>query len=91
MSSVHVRLNSLLSLARLTILIDEEVDEDGPIEENTPHDQIRKEPYPLPKEFEWCTIDLNGESEVCTLLRILCFLIFYMNIHSSPITLYLLF
>ena len=69
MSSVHVRLNSLLSLARLMILIDEEIDEDGPIEENTPHDQIRKEPYPLPKEFEWCTIDLNNESEVYTLLR----------------------
>ena len=69
MSSVHVRLNSLLSLARLMILIDEEVDEDGPIEENTPHDQIRKDPYPLPKEFEWCTIDLNNESEVYTLLR----------------------
>ncbi|CAG8644199.1 8885_t:CDS:2, partial [Paraglomus occultum] len=43
----------------------------GPIEENTPHDQIRKEPYPLPKEFEWCTIDLNNESELNELYTLL--------------------
>ena len=40
------------------------VDKDGPIEPNTPHDQIRKEPYNLPKEFEWTTLELNNEEEV---------------------------
>ncbi|CAG8628057.1 2278_t:CDS:2 [Racocetra fulgida] len=33
-------------------------------EENTPHDQIRKDPYLLPKEFEWSILDLNNENEV---------------------------
>lgn len=45
-------------------LIGETVEKDGPIEENTPYEKIRKEPYPLPKEFEWSTLDLNNESEV---------------------------
>jgi glycylpeptide N-tetradecanoyltransferase len=45
-------------------LTGETIEEDGPIEPNTPHDQIRKEPYVLPKEFEWVTLELNNENEV---------------------------
>jgi len=37
--------------------IGEKIEEDGPIEPDTPHEQIRKEPYVLPKEFEWTTLD----------------------------------
>ncbi|CAG8656453.1 12281_t:CDS:2, partial [Ambispora leptoticha] len=41
----------------------EVVEKDGPIEPNTPHDQIRKEPYILPKEFEWSTMELNSQEK----------------------------
>jgi glycylpeptide N-tetradecanoyltransferase len=44
--------------------IDEEVTEVGAIEANTPHDDIRKEPLPLDKNFEWCEIDMEDEAEV---------------------------
>jgi len=50
---------------------DEKIEEDGPIEENTPHDQIRKEPDPLPKEFEWSTLDLNDEAQLKELYELL--------------------
>ncbi|CAG8531451.1 2228_t:CDS:2 [Acaulospora morrowiae] len=49
----------------------ETIEEEGPIEENTPHDQIRKEPYTLPKEFEWSTLELNDESELNELYTLL--------------------
>ena len=45
-------------------MIGEVIEEDGPIEPDTPHDEIRKEPYVLPKEFEWVTLELNNEKEV---------------------------
>ncbi|KAF7967211.1 hypothetical protein HWV62_35134 [Athelia sp. TMB] len=32
---------------------------DGSIEPSVPPEQVRQEPYPLPKEFEWCMVDLN--------------------------------
>ncbi|CAG8491788.1 11748_t:CDS:2, partial [Acaulospora colombiana] len=47
------------------------IEEDGPIEENTPYDQIRKEPYTLPKEFEWSTLELNNENELNELYTLL--------------------
>lgn len=37
---------------------------DGYIEPSIPPDQVRQDPYPLPKEFEWSTIDLNLDDEV---------------------------
>lgn len=49
----------------------ETVEDDGPIEPNTPHDQIRKEPYVLPKEFEWTTLDLNNEPDLNELYTLL--------------------
>ncbi|CAG8579405.1 2684_t:CDS:2, partial [Scutellospora calospora] len=47
------------------------INDNGPIEENTPHDQIRKEPYILPKEFEWSILDLNNENELNELYTLL--------------------
>ncbi|KAI8988140.1 acyl-CoA N-acyltransferase [Mycotypha africana] len=50
---------------------DEEIVETGAIEPDTPEDQIRKEPLPLPKEFEWCEIDMQNEAEVKDLYELL--------------------
>lgn len=44
--------------------IDEHITESGPIEPDIPYDQIRKEPLPLPKEFEWCEVDMADEKQV---------------------------
>lgn len=45
-------------------MLDEDITESGPIEPDIPYDQIRKEPLPLPKEFEWCEIDMSQEKQV---------------------------
>lgn len=37
---------------------------DGPIEKDKSLEEIRQEPYPLPKDFEWCTMDLNNQGEL---------------------------
>jgi glycylpeptide N-tetradecanoyltransferase len=36
----------------------------GPIEPSIPVDQVSKEPTALPKEFEWCELDMNVEKDV---------------------------
>ncbi|KAJ3515091.1 hypothetical protein NLJ89_g1978 [Agrocybe chaxingu] len=33
--------------------------EEGYIEPSKPHEEVRQEPYPLPKDFEWATLDIN--------------------------------
>lgn len=38
--------------------------EDGHIEPPKTHDEIRQEPYSLPKEFEWSTIDIDDPRQV---------------------------
>ncbi|CAG8549384.1 4381_t:CDS:2 [Ambispora gerdemannii] len=50
---------------------DDVVEKDGPIEPNTPHDEIRKEPYGLPKEFEWSTMELNNPEELTEIYTLL--------------------
>ncbi len=35
---------------------------DGYIEPSVPREQVRQEPYPLPKDFEWSVVDLNDPS-----------------------------
>ena len=32
---------------------------DGPIEDEKSKDELRKEPYPLPVEFQWCVVDMD--------------------------------
>ncbi|KAL1921853.1 uncharacterized protein VTP21DRAFT_10495 [Calcarisporiella thermophila] len=49
----------------------EERDAMGPIEPDVPHDQIRKDPYPLPASFEWCEIDINNDNEIQELYELL--------------------
>lgn len=50
-------------------VIDEEIVESGPIEADIPFDQIKKDPLPLPKEFEWCEINMEDEKEVKKTIR----------------------
>lgn len=37
---------------------------DGYIEPSVPPEQVRKDAYPLPKDFEWCIMDLNDSKQV---------------------------
>ncbi|KAJ3348000.1 glycylpeptide N-tetradecanoyltransferase, partial [Kappamyces sp. JEL0680] len=39
------------------------INEDGPIEADKPLDEIRKEPYTLPADFEWFLVDLTDEQQ----------------------------
>ncbi|KAG2201399.1 hypothetical protein INT46_010393 [Mucor plumbeus] len=50
---------------------DENINESGPVEPDTPYDEIRKEPIPLPKEFEFCEIDMEDEEQVKELYELL--------------------
>lgn len=51
--------------------IDEEVKEDGPIEADTPYDQIKKEPYALPGSFTWCNVNIDDKEELTELYTLL--------------------
>lgn len=49
----------------LTHLVGEEPPTaDGFIEPSKPPAEVRQEPYPLPKDFEWTTIDINDPVQV---------------------------
>jgi glycylpeptide N-tetradecanoyltransferase len=37
---------------------------DGFIEPSLPREQVRQDAYPLPKDFEWCMMDLNDTKQV---------------------------
>ncbi|KAF9437522.1 glycylpeptide N-tetradecanoyltransferase [Entomortierella beljakovae] len=50
---------------------DEVVEEDGPIEADTPHDKVRATPYPLPKEFEWSLVNVEDDKEIKELYELL--------------------
>nr|ASF90212.1 hypothetical protein SPAR04175 [Bartheletia paradoxa] len=40
-----------------------EADQEGPIEPCVPRSEVQQDPYPLPKDFEWCTLDLTKVNE----------------------------
>ena len=42
----------------------EEVEEEGPLEPSKPREEVKQDPYPLPKDFEWATVDLTDAAEV---------------------------
>ncbi|KAI9309559.1 glycylpeptide N-tetradecanoyltransferase 2-like protein [Cunninghamella echinulata] len=50
---------------------DEEIKDIGPIEPSLPVDQVSKTPTPLPKEFEWCELDMRNEKEAKELYELL--------------------
>ncbi|KAF8212140.1 N-myristoyl transferase [Mycena galopus ATCC 62051] len=37
--------------------------DDGYIEASKPREEVRQEPYPLPKDFEWSTLDINDPKQ----------------------------
>lgn len=39
--------------------------EDGHIEPTKAIEDVRPDPYPLPKEFEWSVLDVNDSNQVC--------------------------
>lgn len=48
----------------INIVKGEHISEMGPIEPSVPVHQVSKTPPPLPKEFEWCEIDMTNDAEV---------------------------
>ncbi|KAI0333481.1 N-myristoyl transferase [Cubamyces sp. BRFM 1775] len=44
---------------------------DGPIEPSKPREEVRQEPYPLPKEFMWSILDLNDPAQLRELYELL--------------------
>ena len=41
-------------------------EEDGYIEPSKPREEVRQDPYPLPKDFEWSVIDITDPAQVWT-------------------------
>lgn len=46
------------------VALPQEGSEDGPIDPNVDIEKFRKEPFPLPKDYEWVDVDLNNPQEV---------------------------
>ncbi|KAI0807591.1 N-myristoyl transferase [Fomes fomentarius] len=44
---------------------------DGPIEPSKPREEVRQEPYPLPKEFMWSTLDIDDPAQLRELYELL--------------------
>lgn len=55
----------------LSAVTDETVETEGPIEPNRPRDEIRQEPYPLPKDFEWAIVDVQDPAQLKELYELL--------------------
>lgn len=46
---------------------DQKPEDDGFIEPSKPREEVRQEPYPIPKDFEWCTVDItDAKQAICT-------------------------
>ncbi|EMD38301.1 hypothetical protein CERSUDRAFT_113468 [Gelatoporia subvermispora B] len=45
---------------------------DGYIEASKPSEEVRQDPYPLPKDFEWSVLDLNDAAQLRELYELLC-------------------
>ncbi|KAJ3020838.1 Glycylpeptide N-tetradecanoyltransferase 2 [Thoreauomyces humboldtii] len=51
--------------------VDEKVQTNGPIEPDKPKEEIRQEPYTLPKDFIWSLVDIDNEKETKELYELL--------------------
>jgi Myristoyl-CoA:protein N-myristoyltransferase, N-terminal domain len=60
--SVHL-FNSVLALTEWLAGEGPPLD-DGYIEPSKPRGEVRQDPYPLPKDFQWCTVDLNNPNQL---------------------------
>lgn len=65
--SLVIQVRSFTVNEALSLLIDEDYSNlpDGFIRENDV-EKVRKEPYPILDSFEWVTMDLNDEAQVCS-------------------------
>ncbi|KAH7103465.1 Myristoyl-CoA:protein N-myristoyltransferase, N-terminal domain-containing protein [Auriculariales sp. MPI-PUGE-AT-0066] len=45
--------------------------EDGYIDPALPRNEVRQEPYPLPKDFEWVAVDMTNQAELTELYELL--------------------
>ncbi|RKO90564.1 acyl-CoA N-acyltransferase [Blyttiomyces helicus] len=52
--------------------LDETVEENGPIQPDQAREDLRQDPYPLPKEFEWSLIELGNAKECTEVYELLC-------------------
>ncbi|TFY67081.1 hypothetical protein EVG20_g4072 [Dentipellis fragilis] len=43
---------------------EEAPEDDGPIEPSKPREEVRQEPYPLPKDFEWSILDIEDPAQL---------------------------
>jgi len=60
----HERSSSVLSSKNKKKESDKiEISESGPIQPNKPREEIRQDPYNMPKGFEWCEVDILDEVE----------------------------
>ncbi|KAN0136941.1 Myristoyl-CoA:protein N-myristoyltransferase, N-terminal domain containing protein [Lactarius tabidus] len=46
-------------------------EEDGYIEPSKPREEVRQEPYPLPKDFEWSILDINDPGQIKEIYELL--------------------
>ncbi|KAI9106219.1 acyl-CoA N-acyltransferase, partial [Phlyctochytrium arcticum] len=51
--------------------VDETIEENGPIEADKKPEELRTEPYPLPKDFEWVLIDIEDGAQIKELYELL--------------------
>ncbi|KAI9593473.1 glycylpeptide N-tetradecanoyltransferase 1 [Syncephalis fuscata] len=49
----------------------EKITSEGAIEPKRNHEELRKEPYPLPTNFKWCLLDINQKEEMDELYQLL--------------------
>lgn len=61
-SSVHPCIDHKYPDANVDI--GDDVEEEGPLEPSKPREEVKQDPYPLPKDFEWATVDLTDAAEV---------------------------
>lgn len=52
-------------------LSEEVVDFNGPIDDKTTVDQVRKEPFNMPPGFEWCTLDITDPVQAQEMYKLL--------------------
>ena len=58
----------VMLLCTFCVVLDEDVNECGCIEDDKPIEELRSEPYTLPQGFVWDTLDISDEKVVCTAL-----------------------
>jgi len=61
---IYIYVYPVRTLFNRTCLDDGDPEEDGCIEPSKPREEVRQEPFPLPKDFEWSVLDILEPSQV---------------------------